>query len=364
MLDCYLELLPSAPGPIELRKRVRFHTGTAELIGHVVLLGQDRLRPGDSGFVQIRLEEPAFALPGDRFIIRQYSPMITIGGGQILDGAAVKHRRSDRSVIEKLRVFKDGGPDEALLALIDDAGLGGIAVIKLAAMRGMVPRRAEERLVALAKKGLIRMFNDNPATVVSAPAFKAAAHAAVAAVTRFHETNPLAQGIGREELRTRMFGDASVTVFNAVLDQMIAEHKLASSQDFVHDFGRKVTLQGEQERMRADLQARFQTLGLEASSVDQVIDSLKLDKATARKIVQLMLKENTLVRINEEMVVDRAALNKLVADVRALKSKTAKLGVSEFKDLTGVSRKYAIPLLEYLDRQRVTRRVGDERMIL
>jgi selenocysteine-specific elongation factor len=364
MLDCYLELLPSAPGPIALRKRVRFHTGTVELIGHVVLLGQDRLQPGDSGFVQIRLEKPSFVLPGDRFIIRQYSPMITIGGGQILDGAAAKHRRSDQSVIQKLRVFKDGEPDAVLMALIDDAGLAGIAVSKLAAMRGMVLRHAGDRLVALAKRGLIRLFNDNPATVVSALAFKAAAEAAVTAVKRFHETNPLAQGIGREELRARMFGDASITVFNAVLDQMIAERKLGVSQDLVHDFGRKVTLQGEQEQMRADLQARFQVLGLQASSVDQVIDSLKLDRTTARKIVQLMLKENTLVKINEEMVVDRGVINKLVADVRALKSKTTKLGVSEFKDLTGISRKYAIPLLEYLDRQRVTRRVGDERMIL
>src|SRR5689334_20420243 len=172
MLDCYLELLPSAPGPIDLRKRVRFHTGTAELIGHVVLLGQDRLRPGESGFVQIRLEEPSFALPGDRFIIRQYSPMITIGGGQILDGAALKHRRSDQSVIEKLRVFKEGAPDDCLLALIDEAGLGGTDVSKLAGMRGMTHRRAEERVGGLAKRGLIRMFNDSPATVVSGTAFK------------------------------------------------------------------------------------------------------------------------------------------------------------------------------------------------
>ena len=116
--------------------------------------------------------------------------------------------------------------------------------------------------------------------------------------------------------------------------------------------------------MRARLLERFKSLGLQVSTVDQVIDSLKLDKATARKIVQLMLKENALVKISEEMVIDRAVLDKLIADVRALKAKTPRLGVTEFKDLTGISRKYAIPLLEYLDRQRVTRRIGDERTIL
>jgi selenocysteine-specific elongation factor len=364
MLDCYLELLPSAPGPIDLRKRIRFHTGTAELMGHVVLLGQDRLRPGESGFAQIRLEEPAFALPGDRFIIRQYSPMITIGGGEILDAAATKHRYSDRSVVAKLKLFKDGDPDDALMALINDAGLAGIEASKLAARRGMVPERAHSRLLALAQKGLIRTVSENPATAVSASAFKAAADAAEAAIKKFHEANPLVQGIGREELRARMFGDASILVFNAVLEQLIAERKISVSQEIVQRFGRQVTLKGEQEQMRADLQERFRSLGLQVSSIDQVIDSLKLNRATARKIVQLMLKENTVVKISEEIVIDRGVLAKLVADVRALKSKTPKLGVSEFKDLTGVSRKYAIPLLEYLDRQRVTRRVGDERMIL
>jgi selenocysteine-specific elongation factor len=116
--------------------------------------------------------------------------------------------------------------------------------------------------------------------------------------------------------------------------------------------------------MRGQLLERFQTLGLQVASADDVIDSLKLDRTTARKIVQLMLKENALVKISEEMVIDRASLDKLIANVKALKSKNPKLGVSEFKDLTGVTRKYAIPLLEYLDRQRVTRRVGDERTIL
>src|SRR5207237_4739926 len=142
------------------------------------------------------------------------------------------------------------------------------------------------------------------------------------------------------------------------------EKKISVSQDIVHDFGRKVTLKAEQEQMRATLLERFQSLGLQVSPIDQIIESLKLDKATARKIVQLMLKENALAKINEELVMHRGVLDKLIADVRALKSKTPKLGVTEFKDLTGISRKYAIPLLEYLDRQRVTRRVGDERMIL
>ncbi len=364
MFDCHLELLRSAPGPIESRKRIRFHIGTAELMAHVVLLGQERLLPGDSAFAQIRLEEPTFALPGDRFIIRQYSPMITIGGGEILDGQPEKHRPSDEGAVTRLKIFKNAGVDEAFLALVEDAGLSGIELPKLAARRGISPARVRDRLLALAKSGCLHILGDNAMTVVSATAFKGAVQAAAAAVKRFHETHPLVQGISREELKVRTCSEASNLVFQAVLDKLVADRKISVALDVIHEFGRKITLKADEERMRGQLLERFQTLGLQVASADDVIDSLKLDRTTARKIVQLMLKENALVKISEEMVIDRGSLDKLIANVRALKSKNPKLGVSEFKDLTGVTRKYAIPLLEYLDRQRVTRRVGDERTIL
>ncbi|PYS14127.1 MAG: selenocysteine-specific translation factor, partial [Acidobacteria bacterium] len=140
--------------------------------------------------------------------------------------------------------------------------------------------------------------------------------------------------------------------------------KIVFEQDLIRLFGRKVTLKADEEKMRNQLAERFRSLGLQVPSPDELITNLKLDRNSARKIIQLMVKENALVKISEDMLIHRAAVDKLIADVKALKSKNPKMGVGEFKDLTGVSRKFAIPLLEYLDRQRVTRRVGDERMIL
>ena len=364
MFDCHLELLRSAPNVIETRKRIRFHVGTAELMGYVVLLGQDRLQPGESAFVQIRLEEPAFALPGDRFIVRQYSPMITIGGGEILDAMPEKHRRTDKTIVEKLRVLKEGSADDRIMALVDEAGVETMELSQLAARRGLALSRMRERVAALVKAGRVRQLSDNPLVVVSANAFKTAADGAAAAVKRFHETNPLVQGIGREELKARVFGNASNLLFQAVLDKLASDKKIAVAQDVIHEFGRKVTLKADEERIRVQLAERFQSLGLQVPPAEEVIDSLKLDRNTARKIIQLMLKESALVKISEDMLVHRAAMDQLITDVKALKAKNSKLGVGEFKNLTGVSRKYAIPLLEFLDRQRVTRRVGDERTIL
>ena len=364
MFDCHLELLRSAPNSIESRKRIRFHVGTAELIGYAVLLGQERLEPGESAFVQIRLEEPTFALPGDRFIIRQYSPMITIGGGEILDAMPEKHRRADKSVIDALRILKEGTIEERIMAVVEKAAVQGIELSRIVARLGVAPDRMRDRLHGLVKDGRIRMLSENPPIVVSKIAFQQAGDVAMAAVKQFHETNPLVQGIGREELKTRVFGEASSLFFQAVLDKLAADRKIAFVQDVIHEFGRKVTLKEDEERMRTQISGRFRAAGLQVTPVDEIIESLKLDRGTARQIIQLMLKENALVKISEEMFIDRPTIDRLIADIRALKSKNPKFGVGEFKNLTGVSRKHAIPLLEYLDRQRVTRRVGDERMIL
>jgi selenocysteine-specific elongation factor len=364
MFDCHLDLLRSAPNTIESRKRIRFHIGTAELMGYAVLLGQNRLQPGDSGFVQIRLEGPTLALPGDRFIIRQYSPMTTIGGGEILDAMPKRHRVTDLSVVEKLRLIKDGTIDDRLGAVVNEAALATIELARIAGRCGVAPARARDRLKHLEKAGNVRALSENPYIVVSSSAFKEAADLVVAAVKKFHESNALVQGISREELKARLFTNAPNLVFQAVIDKLVRDKRIAIAQDLIYEFGRKVTLKADEERMRSQLTDRFRSLGLQAPSADEIIDALKLDRPTARKIIQLLLKENALVKITEEMLVERASIDKLIADVKALKSKNPKFGVGEFKNLTGVTRKHAIPLLEYLDRQRVTRRVGDERMIL
>jgi selenocysteine-specific elongation factor len=364
MLNCHLELLRSVERPIEIRKRIRFHIGTAELMGYVVLLGQRTLEAGGSAFVQIRLEQPTFALPGDRFIIRQYSPMLTIGGGKILDASPAKHRRTDPAVLERLRIYRDGSIDEQLLAVIVEAGLKTIELLELSARRGLVPARVRERVMSLVKDGRVRLLTENPFVMVAAKAFNEAAQAAADLVGRFHETNPLVPGIGREELKARLFSDAPNLLFQAILDKLVADNKIVLAQDLIHAFGRRVTLKADEEKMRNQLADRFKSLGLQVPTPDDLISSLKLDRNTAKKLIQLMLKENALVKISEDMLIHRAAMDKLIAEVKALKSKSPKIGVSEFKDLAGVSRKFAIPLLEYLDRQRITRRVGDERVIL
>jgi selenocysteine-specific elongation factor len=364
MLDCYLELLPSAPNSIVARKRVRFHIGTSELMGYVTLIGKAKIEPAQHSLVQVRLEEPTFALPGDRFIIRQYSPMITIGGGEVLDAFPEKHRRARKGIVERLRFLKAGTPEDHLMLLIEEAGLQAVEETRLVERLGLSPQVVREKFTALVKSGRIRKISDNPAALIATAAFDDAANRTVTEVKRFHQANPLVHGISREELKSRAMESASLTVFQAVLDHLMSEKKLTAAQELIAEVGRKIILQADEAKMRDRIVLRFGSAGLQVPSPEELFSELKIDGTTARKIVQLLLKEGVLVKVSEDLLLHQETMNKLIDSVRQFKTQKSRLGVSEFKDLTGVSRKYAIPLLEYLDRQRITRRVGDERLIL
>jgi selenocysteine-specific elongation factor len=363
-LDVRLELLASAPAPIVRRKRIRFHLGTAEVMGYVVLLGQDVLEPGDSAFAQVRLERPTVALPGDRFIVRQYSPMITLGGGEILDASPAKHRRADPRVQHRLEGLRHASLEDRVQVIVDDAELHTADVADVVGRLGLLPVHASSILRALVSAGRIRQIGEAPLMVVSAGAFERGKAALLEEVRTFHEANPLVKGIGREDLKGRVLRDAPGALFRSAIEQLAADRRLTIDHDVVHEFGWTVTLEGATARIRTALAERFRALGLEAPSPDDVIASLDVDRQIARTIVQLMVSDNVLVKVNDEMTVDREALRGLIDRVKALKVVRATFGVKEFKELTGLSRKFAVPLLEYLDGQRVTRRVGDQRVIL
>lgn len=362
-LDVHFELLPDVDA-LPARKRIRFHAGTSELIGHLVLLGQDAVQPGAATFARIRLERPTFALPGDRFIVRQYSPMTTLGGGEILDAHPPRLRRSDPQIVQRLRILKEGSLADRLVLYVREAGAIGMDEAALVARTGVVPERLGRELQTLVAAGRLRRLADSPASFASADVFATASGATLEALRAFHRSEPLVKGIGREDLKARAVPHASGLFFRAVLEQLVTERKIGMDQELVHEFGRAVTLHGADEKIREDMLARFREAGLAAPAPDELLAALKVDRTTGRKIIQLLLKEQSVVKVNESLIVDRAALQKLIDDVRARKAASPRFGVADFKELTGLSRKYAVPLLEYLDAQRITRRVGDERVIL
>ncbi|MGD0469789.1 MAG: selenocysteine-specific translation elongation factor [Terriglobales bacterium] len=353
-VDALLSLLPSAK-PFKDGARVHFHAYTSETVAEARLYGVRQLKPGDEQYVQFRLSEPTLLLPGDRFIVRQFSPVVTIGGGLVLDASPLLRKQPQHDIAAFLTKMMTGLPEEVLAARVRRRASRGLP---LDDVPGEMNIRREEATTLAAKAGLVWCGQ----VLVASMGYAEAKGLARQAVRKFHDANPLVAGMSKEELRDQI--NLSYEVFNSVLGKLVEEKQLEVAGELVHLPGRGVVMKDEEAESKKIIEQAFASAGLKVPSLKEVLAGLKVDKIRAQKIVTLLLRDKVLIKISEELVFHQNALMDLRHKIAALKNTAPTIDVARFKDMTGVSRKYAIPLLEYLDRERVTRRVGDERVIL
>ena len=369
MLDVRLQLLASAPRPLRTRSRVRLHTGTAEVLARTVLLGFSELRPGDSCFAQLRLEAPVLTLPGDHFIIRSYSPAVTIGGGTVVDALPHKHRlREGTPASFQLERLAPADDVERIALLIEMAGESGMSQEEIAARSGAPDEAINRAAATFTKSRRLVAASHNPLRLISRPAFDDLAKRVRAMLKEFHQSAPLETGMGREELRERIFAHLPAEVFRAVIGHLAERGEIMAEKDLLRLATHRIELSAEEKAAKdylADLYARaaLQPIALD-EALAQAGPQFGIDPQRALRFAQMLINSGELVRI-ADLVFHRQALDELRVTLQRFKAERGvRIDVGAFKDLTGVSRKYAIPLLEYLDRQRVTRRVGDAREIL
>ncbi len=348
-IDCRLDLLASAK-PLKHRAPVHFHSGTAEIEAEVRLLeGTAAMRPGNTAYVRLILREAALLLPGDGFIIRMFSPVVTIGGGVVVDTGGRRYRKG---VDVKARLDTLGAGDAAArIALLVREAAFGMGTAELVARTGMGER---EIAAAAAKAPLVAIAQPQP-WYVDRAWMQAERERIVRTVREFHQKTPLLPGIARQELR----GGAPVFV----LDALLAEAKeVVAEGELVRSRGHKLVLKEDEEQARGKIERAFEEAGLAVPAVAEVLAKSGVEAARARSLLQILLREKRLVRISEELVFHQTAIGQL----RELlgRHKGERFRVPEFKEWTGISRKYAIPLLEFLDREKITRREGDERVVL
>ena len=362
-IDVRLRLLATAP-LLKHRTRVHFHAGTSESTAEVLLHEKTELLPGDSALVQLRLAEDVVVVRGDHFIVRQFSPVITIGGGRVLDPLARRPTRKDSGRVPFLETLERGSREDILRAMVERNILG-------LALEDIVPRTGwmapEVRIAAenLAKTEKVRMVSAEPLLLLSGPQFQDIAKKLLARVELFHKENPLLPGISREELRASAGRRIRTETFRAALAELVNQNKVIAQGELVKKPGTEITLTPEETRAKEQIEQVFARAGLAVPSVKEVLAQLAIESRRAEKILQILLREKVLVRVSPELLFHRDALGKLPGLLEDYKKgKGERIGVPAFKELTGITRKYAIPLLEYLDRQRLTRRSGDERVIL
>jgi len=353
-VDVQLSLLASAK-PLKDGARVHFHAYTMETIAEVRLYGTKQIRPGEEAWAQLRLAGPALLVPGDRFIVRQFSPVITIGGGIVLDAMPPSRKRRTEDVTAFLSTMIGGSPEQALAARVARTGAAGLAVADVPGAMNL--RRSDAAKLAV-RADVVRCDG----ILVSPAAFAEATGNVIQAVRHFHDANPLVAGMSKEALRERVH--LVPEVFSSLLAKAAAEKKLEVTGELVRLPGRGVVMKDDEAESKQIIEQAFGSADLHVPSLKEVLAGLKVDRVRAQKIVTLLLRDKVLIKISDELVFHHRALTGLRQRLAALKATTPKIDVARFKDLTGVSRKYAIPLLEYLDREHVTKRVGDERVIL
>jgi len=354
-IDVSLTLLGTAK-PLKDRARVHFHAYTAETVAEVVLLEAKQVAPGATAFAQLRLQEPTLLLPGDRFILRQFSPVVTIGGGVALDAAPLKKQEKRAEFLSTLAA---GDPEEIVVGRLARRGLQGLSLQDLAAETGWPRERATSVIASLNAIHRIVRHGDH---LTDVPAYAAARKMVQTAITDFHAKNPLVAGMSKEDLRSRL--DLPAEVFEGVLRALVRQQAIEISGEQIRTAGRGVVMKDDEAESKQTIEQAFASAGLKVPALKEVLAGLKLDRTRAQKIVTLLLREKILVKLSDNLVFHRDALADLRQRVAEHKKRSPKMDVAAFKELAGVSRKYAIPLLEWLDRERVTRREGDLRVIL
>ena len=371
--DVSLALLSSAK-PLKNHSRVHFHCYTSELIAEVRLIGGPpsspaaTVAPGRTAFAQLRFSVPLLLLPGDRFILRQFSPVVTIGGGEIIENSPAKRVSPGDDRRDWLALLLRAGKSaESLRARVTARGAQGLTVAEAVARTGWRPDEIKFFATSLAHPastaGVPLNLKIVGATLIDQLSYDTVKKGIPTIVAAFHKQNPLSAGMNREEVRGR-FADVEAEVFNEALREDLAESRVEMAGDVLRIPGRDAVLTPEEVQARQKIERTFALAGLQVPLLKEVLASLSVDRARAQKIVTLLLRDRVLLKLSDELVFHRDALEQIRRRVQEYKQTSPKIDVARFKDLAGVTRKYAIPLLEYLDRERVTRRVGDERIIL
>jgi selenocysteine-specific elongation factor len=352
-LDLFLELLNNVP-LLKNRSLVHFYAGTAETIARVILYEKEELKAGESCFCQFRLQAPVVARSGDRYIIRRFSPLETLGGGEVLDPSPVRRKRKDG--IQDLSVLHTGSLDEKLALKIEKAGPTGISSQALEGWINADLPAMQNAINGLRQSGLIMKHEE---ILIHKHAFDLLNNRVRSMLKAFHKEHPLKPGMPKEEVRTLLNSDPRLFNFLlASLKDVVVDKDLLRLKDFA------VALSGAAEAHKARIIDLLTQGGFQPPTKTEMSEALKMDQKQITDILNILAKERSVVRVNESIYLSVTAYDRMINTLKSFFAKNPELTVAEFRDLLNTSRKFALPFLEHLDAARVTLRLGDARKFL
>ena len=363
MVDVSLIYLKSNKKAIKNRARVRFHAGTSEILGLLILLDREKLEPGETAVAQIRLDTPVALVKEDRYVLRSYSPVRTIGGGEILNPVPLKHKRNRPEVIKSLQSLRDLPSEEIVALHILESGYIGVSFAGLKVMTNTADKQLDNILQEMLSTRQIIFVDRETRTYVHRSTINDLKKQSVEFLEKYHQANPLRAGMPREELKSKLPSLVSVKLYNLLVNSMIKEEIIVQEDENIRLWGHKISLQADQTVIRDKLLKVYRESGLKPPSFKELPRELNMDPAGVKDVLLLLTKEGQIVKVNEELFFDASAINHLKEQLVNYLKKHEEMSTPDFKNMTGVSRKYLIPLFEYFDSKNVTIRIGDVRKL-
>ncbi len=363
ILDVEIRYLKSAPKPLKNLERVHFHIGTSEVMAEVVLMGRERLLPGEVDVAQVRLEEPVACLRGDRFVIRTGTPLTTVGGGRVLNPVAYRRKRTKPWEREELLVLASDDLKEILKLHLRKAREAGIREEDLK-LRLSVYGKAWEGLLKELEGEVAVVGGEGERIFVLREALEDFKNEVLEALRKFHENFPLKTGLTKEELKARVSSRVHPRVYELAIAELASENKVASEREFLRLSTHKRVLPEEAERLKKRIEAVFLEAGFTPPDPQEALARFRDHPKLSEELFELLVREGTLVRLSEKLFFHKEVLEEVKRRVLDYFKRNREMSVQDFRTLVkGASRKYLIPLLEYLDKEKVTIRVGDKRIL-
>jgi selenocysteine-specific elongation factor len=363
MVDVSLHYLASNKKPMKNRTRVRFHTGTSEVLGNVILLDREELAPGEDTVVQMRLDTPVALVKDDRFVIRSYSPVFTTGGGKVLNPIPLKHKRFKPDAVEALKALGHQAPEAIISFHVEASGYQGVSFAHLKIMTNLPDKKLENILQGLlSQKTLIQVDKENR-IYIHALCFENLENDTRRQLADYHKANPLKPGMPKEELKSKFPPLLTSKLFNLTLNQMIKENKIVQEENIIRLASHRVSLGGKQADVKDKILKNYLDTGLEPPYFKELAKSLDMDAKRAKDVLMHLVAGGAIVKVKEDLYFHAEAIKALKKRLVKFLEDQGEITTPQFKEMTGVSRKYVIPLAEHFDSTNVTLRVGDVRKL-
>jgi len=365
MIDCRLNYLKDAENPLENRDRVRVYHGTSEMLGRVFIVDREIINPGDTSLVQIRLESPISAQMGDKYVIRTYSPMVTVGGGTIIDPNPPKRKRFDSKVIEELLTREGGKPEEIVEQVIKKNSKTFPNVNTIVKLSGGNDNEILDILRSLKSQSkVIALSNGEDTCYLHISYIEDLSNKIAGFLEQFHAKNPLKSGMAKEEIKSRIFeGNVKQKIFDDLLALLEGKEIIKLSSKYVSLYGYQINLTPVQSKLREKLLHIYNSSGINVQKPDEVICATGGDMVNSKMVFELLMDTGELIKINDEMVISRESFNSSVSALKDFLNNNSQITLAEYRDALNTSRKYAVSLLEYFDQIKLTRRKGDARIL-